>query len=594
MAATAITLTGCADSSRFADPFGNPFGSAEQVDRSPTGSVPPTRRVVQDRTAQDRSVQERIVGQPLSPAPQRTASIAPVPAAPTNAPVVSSSNWTSQGGTPVVMAQGETPKILADRYGVPLDALVRTNGYASTSQINPGARIIIPVYSVGASRTAAAATPVVERPRTPAPAPVAAAPQKETLKLVRGPQPAATAQRAKDEDRAEQKKAQPTAKAKLLERTKSARVKADDEDDAPATRKTVAAQKVVAPVERVKTARAKTDDDDDAAPAAKKAQPVAKAVKPVERPKLAANKVEADDDDAPVVKKAQAGAKAKLLDRTKTARAKTADDEDDAPAAKVKKPSAPVRHAAAREEVAKPEKAAPPKVARVEPVKAEKPVVQTVARAEPKPAATVQKVTREETSKPEKVVAPKVAQAEKPVVQKIAPAEKPVVAKVAQAEKPAEKAEKKPAIDPAPVASLPTAESKADKGGEKTADASNPEFRWPARGRVIQSFKTGGNDGINIAVPEGTAVKAAEDGVVAYAGSELKGYGNLVLIRHPNGFVSAYANNGSLDVKRGDPVKRGQTIAKSGQTGNVSSPQLHFELRKGAQPVDPAIYLAGN
>ena len=111
---------------------------------------------------------------------------------------------------------------------------------------------------------------------------------------------------------------------------------------------------------------------------------------------------------------------------------------------------------------------------------------------------------------------------------------------------------------------------------------------------MIQGFKAGGNDGINIAVPEGTAVKAAEDGVVAYAGSELKGYGNLVLVRHPNGFVSAYANNGSLDVKRGDTVKRGQTIAKSGQSGNVSSPQLHFELRKGAQPVDPATYLAGN
>ena len=72
--------------------------------------------------------------------------------------------------------------------------------------------------------------------------------------------------------------------------------------------------------------------------------------------------------------------------------------------------------------------------------------------------------------------------------------------------------------------------------------------------------------------------------------SELKGYGNLVLIRHPNGFVSAYANNGEIDVKRGDSVKRGQTIAKSGQSGNVASPQLHFELRKGSQPVDPTNY----
>jgi murein DD-endopeptidase MepM/ murein hydrolase activator NlpD len=94
-------------------------------------------------------------------------------------------------------------------------------------------------------------------------------------------------------------------------------------------------------------------------------------------------------------------------------------------------------------------------------------------------------------------------------------------------------------------------------------------------------------------VPEGTQVKAAESGVVAYAGSELKGYGNLVLIRHPNGFVTAYAHNGDITVKRGDQVTRGQTIAKSGQSGNVSSPQLHFELRKGSTPVDPTNYLAG-
>jgi murein DD-endopeptidase MepM/ murein hydrolase activator NlpD len=127
------------------------------------------------------------------------------------------------------------------------------------------------------------------------------------------------------------------------------------------------------------------------------------------------------------------------------------------------------------------------------------------------------------------------------------------------------------------------------------ADAAGvaPEFRWPARGRIIEAFKAGGNDGINIAVPEGTSVRAAESGVVAYAGDELKGYGNLVLIRHPNGFVTAYANNGELDVKRGETVKRGQVIAKSGQSGNVNSPQLHFELRKGSTPVDPTSYLAG-
>jgi murein DD-endopeptidase MepM/ murein hydrolase activator NlpD len=153
---------------------------------------------------------------------------------------------------------------------------------------------------------------------------------------------------------------------------------------------------------------------------------------------------------------------------------------------------------------------------------------------------------------------------------------------------------KKSQPDVTPTASVKAADATAPMtAAEADAAGVTPEFRWPARGRIIEGFKAGGNDGINIAVPEGTSVRAAESGVVAYAGNELKGYGNLVLIRHPNGFVSAYANNGELDVKRGDTVKRGQVIAKSGQTGNVNSPQLHFELRKGSTPVDPTSYLAG-
>jgi murein DD-endopeptidase MepM/ murein hydrolase activator NlpD len=127
----------------------------------------------------------------------------------------------------------------------------------------------------------------------------------------------------------------------------------------------------------------------------------------------------------------------------------------------------------------------------------------------------------------------------------------------------------------------------------EAAAGDKAEFRWPARGRVISGFgsKGGNGDGIAIAVPEGTPVKAAGDGVVAYAGEELKGYGKLVLVRHDNGYVSAYAHNGDLAVKRGEKVSRGQTIAKSGSTGNVTSPQLHFELRKGSTPVDPTKYL---
>jgi murein DD-endopeptidase MepM/ murein hydrolase activator NlpD len=154
---------------------------------------------------------------------------------------------------------------------------------------------------------------------------------------------------------------------------------------------------------------------------------------------------------------------------------------------------------------------------------------------------------------------------------------------------------KKPAIDKTPTGNLESAGSQkaALTGAQADAAGTEPEFRWPARGRIIQGFKAGGNDGINISVPAGTSVRAAESGTVVYSGDGLKGYGNLVLIKHPNGFVTAYGNNGELDVKRGDKVARGQVIAKSGDTGNVNSPQLHFELRKGSTPVDPTSYLAG-
>ena len=159
-----------------------------------------------------------------------------------------------------------------------------------------------------------------------------------------------------------------------------------------------------------------------------------------------------------------------------------------------------------------------------------------------------------------------------------------------------EKVASLPAVQNAPVAKE---EPRTTETVVKAAEPSGamPSFRWPVRGRLIAGFgsKPDGtqNDGINLAVPEGTPIKAADDGVVAYAGNELKGYGNLVLISHANGFVSAYAHASELMVKRGDSVKRGQVIAHAGQTGNVTSPQLHFEIRKGSTPVDPTQYLGG-
>lgn len=119
-------------------------------------------------------------------------------------------------------------------------------------------------------------------------------------------------------------------------------------------------------------------------------------------------------------------------------------------------------------------------------------------------------------------------------------------------------------------------------------------LRWPVRGRVISSFGSGSgskNDGIDISVPEGTPIRAAENGVVIYSGDGLKGFGNTVLVRHEDGLVTVYGHASNLKVSRGDSVKRGQEIGTSGMTGDADMPKLHFEVRKGTSPVDPLAYL---
>jgi murein DD-endopeptidase MepM/ murein hydrolase activator NlpD len=153
-------------------------------------------------------------------------------------------------------------------------------------------------------------------------------------------------------------------------------------------------------------------------------------------------------------------------------------------------------------------------------------------------------------------------------------------------------AERKVKTTPAPAEPQSDLANRPDVAEQdQVAAVASPAFRWPARGRVIQGFGRGDNRGIRIAVPEGTPVKAAEKGRVIYVGEDVKGYGKLVLVRHDNGFVSAYGNNSELLVKRGDEVRRGQDVARSGATGDVSSPQLHFEIRNGAEAVDPAKFL---
>jgi murein DD-endopeptidase MepM/ murein hydrolase activator NlpD len=474
-AGAAALMAGCSDSSRLSDPFSDPFssGSAPKiarsgVDRAPTGSIGTPTDAGAGAGAPS-PLPGRVESRPLPGTTAPVASAQPVaPRAP--APVASApaggsgaSHWTADGGTPVTVGSGETAAVLATRYGVPTDALLHANGYSNVAQVQPGARLIIPVYRAGAAAAAAAPAKAAE------------------VKPVARPEPKAA----------------------------------------------------------------------EADPKAQKADALAK-----EQEAKRLKKAEAD----------KAAQDARLAAATKAADAKKLAEAKQAEAKKAAEAKAAEAKLAA-------EKA---KLAKVEAAKSK---ADATAKAEAQKAAKEAKLAQAEAAK--------AAQAEKQAkAEEAAAAKAEKQSKVAMAEKPAE------APRPAEKAAAPAPAAPAAEDTTKVSVEAD-KFRWPARGRIIQGFSSGGNDGINIAVPEGTPVKAAEDGQVAYAGSELKGYGNLVLIRHSNGFVTAYAHNGELDVKRGDTVKRGQTIAKSGQTGNVGSPQLHFELRKGATPVDPTNYLAG-
>ncbi|MCC3247291.1 LysM peptidoglycan-binding domain-containing M23 family metallopeptidase [Methylocystis sp. WRRC1] len=524
---TAALMAGCSDASRLADPFSNPFGdspkiaSSRSIDRAPTGAI---------GSAPARSMAPvRVESQPLpAPGAVKTASAAPAPAPAPAAPgSAGGSHWVADGGTPVTVAQGETAGMLATRYGVPTDALLRANGFSTAAQVQPGTRIVIPVYRANAVAHSAPA----------APAPVAAPKVAETK-----PEPVKTASR---EDQLKAEKAKAAAAKEEAAKAEKAKAAAAKEEAAKAEKARLAAKEEAAKAEKAKAAARAEELKAEKAKAAAKEEEARRAKKAAEL-------------------KAAEEAKIAKAEARKAAEAKTAEAKKAA-------------EAKAAEAKAAAEKA---KLAKAEAAKAEK-----AARAE-----------RLAKSAPSPRVEEKSATVSEPVVAKSAEKQE---TKTAAVEKPTEPAASK-TVDKTTTASIPPAAAAAPAPAapaqdQKTvaSDDGRPEFRWPARGRIIQGFSSGGNDGINIAVPEGTQVKAAEGGVVAYAGSELKGYGNLVLIRHPNGFVSAYAHNGELEVKRGDQVKRGQTIAKSGQSGNVGSPQLHFELRKGSTPVDPTSYLAG-
>lgn len=129
----------------------------------------------------------------------------------------------------------------------------------------------------------------------------------------------------------------------------------------------------------------------------------------------------------------------------------------------------------------------------------------------------------------------------------------------------------------------------------RIAARSSSRFSWPLRGKILSEYgaKSNGlfNDGINIAADKGTAVKAAENGVVAYAGNEVKGMGNLIIIQHDAGWMTVYAHMDSMNVRRGTRVSVGQKIGAVGETGKVDRPQLHFEIRKGTKAYNPSTYL---
>ncbi len=172
---------------------------------------------------------------------------------------------------------------------------------------------------------------------------------------------------------------------------------------------------------------------------------------------------------------------------------------------------------------------------------------------------------------------------------------------VARASKSENSASQPSAPKPAPKVensgnnSAPTKIAAINNNSVNKTSANNEQngFIWPAEGEVILDFAGTKGTGINIELAEGTPIKATSGGKVIYVGNAVEGFGNLILIKHDNGYVSAYAHLSQTNVTKGTIVRSGEIIGLAGKTGSVTSSQLHFELRKGATPVDPLSLLAG-
>ena len=161
---------------------------------------------------------------------------------------------------------------------------------------------------------------------------------------------------------------------------------------------------------------------------------------------------------------------------------------------------------------------------------------------------------------------------------------------------------------PRPIAVLPLSKPARREREPSTADRHEPSpsapmvaaaaYLWPVQGPIARAFgaEPSGrrSDGLDITAPEGAPVLAAEAGIVAYAGSEIQAYGNMLLIEHADGFTTVYAYNRDLLVRAGDRVRRGEVVATVGRSGGMAEPRLHFQLRAGDVPLDPTPYLVAS
>ncbi|MFT4129634.1 peptidoglycan DD-metalloendopeptidase family protein [Labrys sp. (in: a-proteobacteria)] len=570
----------CSDTSRFAqNPFSNPFTSSDNqlAYAQPQPSKARPRYDNSGYAVNTVPAAGVVASQPLPPVgavAQRSAPSTQYRLARGEQPIVTGAistpapqiggfragGWTATGGTPVTAAAGETINTLSNRYGVPSDAIMKVNGLTSRS-LAPGQQVIIPVYNAAQNGNGAVTT-VAATADQPYPGDVPETsrgsvgevkvrPVATTPAAGAKPRPALVAAASGIHVVKPGETLTSIAKAYGTTRPRLAKENGIDEwmsvkiGQKLVVRGTAhAAAAVPAPAAEAVDNRPPRD------------VPVAAAVQP--RPVAAPKPVQAARAAAPVP--------------VKTAKTQKSI------AAEAMQVAAP-HGQAVKTATVKPVTVKPVQTAKVAPVD---------AKAKPAQVAAAKPI---DPTKANKLKAEKLAAAKQKV-----PASKPAQVAAAKPVKPAEVSQPAPVATGtiSPSASLPQqAAPAAELPKDANAAASgNPEFRWPVKGRIIQNFGRN-SDGINISVPEGTEVKAAEDGVVAYAGNELKGYGNLILIRHANGYVTAYGHAKDLDVKKGETVRRGQTIATAGQTGNVTSPQVLFEVRKGAAPVDPTRYLSG-